>query len=143
MKKLLLVTIVVLLLAGGALLYKSYKAGNLGKSGIPNTLPSNQTTPNTDTTSEKAGGGNNQITLIVDSPADGAIVTTPQLTVTGKTAANGDVFVNDTETKADESGNFSAVITLDEGENTVTVVVNDQNGNSSEKDLTVTYNSGQ
>ncbi len=81
--------------------------------------------------------------LVVNSPVDGATVTSASLSVRGKTAPLAEVFINDVETRADASGNFTAQITLDEGENTVVVMVNDADGNVVEKELTVTYSSGQ
>ena len=49
------------------------------------------------------------------------------------------MFVNESETKADSSGNFSATLTLDEGENYILVVANDSSGNYAEKEFTITY----
>ena len=80
----------------------------------------------------------NQITLTVTSPANNATVTSGTVTVRGKTVPNADVFVNDTETKADASGNFSAFVTLDEGENSIIIVANDANGNTAEQEIMVT-----
>lgn len=84
-----------------------------------------------------------EIILEVTQPANGATVTSPNLTVKGKTAPRADVFVNDEELKANASGNFSTVITLDEGENTIVIAANDSEGNSTEKELIVTYNISQ
>ncbi|MEK7129420.1 MAG: Ig-like domain-containing protein [Patescibacteria group bacterium] len=83
------------------------------------------------------------MTLMVTSPANGATVTNASLTVSGKTAPRAEVFVNEKETKADANGNFSVNITLDEGENSIVLIANDADGNVAEKELTVTYNSGQ
>jgi phosphate-selective porin len=81
----------------------------------------------------------NGITLTVSSPVNNAAVTSASVTVRGKTVAGAEVFVNDVETRADSSGNFSVKFTLDEGENYILIVANDANGNYAEKDLTVTY----
>ena len=89
------------------------------------------------------GSKSSELTLTVTSPADKAVVTNASLTVKGKTAPYAEIFVNDAETKADASGTFSVKITLDEGENSVIVLVNDADGRVAEKDLTITYNSGQ
>ena len=64
---------------------------------------------------------------------------TPSVTVTGKSFPYAEVFINDTEIKADASGNFTAPVTLDEGENIISVMANDENGNSAEQEITVTY----
>lgn len=79
------------------------------------------------------------ITLSISSPVNNSTVANSSVAVKGKTVANADVFVNDTETKADGNGNFSVTLSLDEGENYILIVANDVNGNYSEKDLTITY----
>ena len=79
------------------------------------------------------------ISLVVNSPAKGAVVKRANLTVSGKTIARAEVVVNDVETIADTKGNFSVNIFLDEGENTIVVVANDSDGNYAESELTVTY----
>ncbi len=84
-----------------------------------------------------------QIPLTIAAPANGSTVTSPNVLVKGTTTPKADVFVNDSETTADAQGNFSASVTLDEGDNTIVVTTNDINGNYSEQDVTVTYNSGQ
>lgn len=114
-----------------------------------NTLPS--TTPNSQQTPENTNGTNganvipseaitnvNQIALVVTSPQDRSTVTTPTITVAGKTTPNADVFINDKQLVADSQGNFSTSLTMDQGDNEIAIIANDQNGNSSEKDLTVT-----
>ena len=80
-----------------------------------------------------------KITLSISSPANGATVTKSSLTVRGRTAANAEVFVNELETRADAGGNFSASLTLEEGENYIIVMANDAMGNVAEAELTVTY----
>lgn len=80
------------------------------------------------------------IPLNISSPVNGASVTNATLTVKGKTIARADVVVNDAETTADTSGNFTANITLDEGDNIISILAIDADGNSSEKEMTVTYN---
>lgn len=84
-----------------------------------------------------------QITLSVSSPKSGATVRSANLAVRGKTKARAEVFVNDMETTADAVGNFSANLTLEEGENYILVVAIDEMGNAAEKELTVTYDPGQ
>lgn len=84
-----------------------------------------------------------EISLTVTSPQAGATVTNSRLTVTGKTSPKAEVYVNEAELFADSAGNFSATITLDEGENPVVVTAVDENGNMAEKDFVVTYNAGE
>ena len=79
------------------------------------------------------------IFLEVQSPSNGATVTDYKLVVSGITAANAEVFINESELTADSQGNFSITITLEEGENIVVITVSDEDGNYTEKELTVTY----
>src|SRR5690606_20267990 len=79
------------------------------------------------------------VELTVTTPTENSAVTTSEVTITGKTFPNADVFINDTEIKADSSGNFSSTVTLDEGENSILITSNDEMGNSAEQEVTVTY----
>jgi cytoskeletal protein RodZ len=83
-----------------------------------------------------------EIALTIISPTNGATVTTAKVVVTGKTKPNAEVFVNDEETVADASGNFSVTLSLDEGDNPIVISANDDNGNVAEKELIVNYDSG-
>jgi len=78
------------------------------------------------------------IALNVTSPLNGITITTGKVvTVKGKTTAGAEVFVNDQSTMADANGNFSVVLTLDEGPNNIVVTVNDVDGNVAEQSLSV------
>jgi hypothetical protein len=81
----------------------------------------------------------NQIKLTVLKPTNGATVATATQTVSGQTVPNADVSINDVETKADTKGNFSARITLTEGDNPIVINAFDADGNNSELELTITY----
>lgn len=80
------------------------------------------------------------IPLNISVPVNGASFSNPTLTVKGKTIAKAEVIVNETDTAADTSGNFTADITLDEGDNIISITAIDAEGNSTEKELTVSYN---
>lgn len=80
-----------------------------------------------------------EIALEVTSPQASSTINTSSVLVQGKTSPLADVFVNDIETKADNSGNFSVNLNLDEGENNITVLTNDSEGNFAEKELIVSY----
>jgi len=82
-----------------------------------------------------------KVFINITSPLDKSVVKSASLLVKGETVANAEVFVNDKETKADKNGNFSLYLTLDEGENTLTVIMNDSLGNYIEKEITVTLES--
>jgi hypothetical protein len=81
-----------------------------------------------------------QIPLTIVSPTNGSSVTNAVITVQGKSSVNAEVFVNDKETVADAQGNFSTVLTLDEGDNTILIVANNADGSYSEQQITITYN---
>ncbi len=83
-------------------------------------------------------GDQQSLPLTITQPRSGAVVSSPNLTVVGKTAANAEVFVNDSSLLADSQGNFSALVTLDEGDNTIIIVANDAAGNFAEKEIVVT-----
>lgn len=77
--------------------------------------------------------------LMIMSPTPDATVTTAAVTVSGKTFPNADVFVDEQELKADAKGMFSTTVTLDEGENSILVTANDDDGNDAEQEIMVTY----
>ncbi len=79
------------------------------------------------------------IFLEILSPENNSVVNNSIIKIDGKTVASAEVFVNEQETKADSSGNFSLNYSLDEGENELVVVVNDNQGNYLEKTLIITY----
>lgn len=71
------------------------------------------------------------------SPKDGVTLSSPLVKLVGKTIPNADVFVNDEEVKVNANGEFSIELTLDEGENIISVIANDENGNYAEKEITL------
>lgn len=73
------------------------------------------------------------------NPPDGSNFNTPNITVSGNTEANAEVFINEKELKADLEGNFSTNLLLEEGDNIIVVTASDDEGNYAEKSLTVTY----
>jgi Glucodextranase, domain B len=139
MSKLIIAIILAIVVLGG--FFFLYKISNKVKSGNLNTAYIN--TNNPVATGVPVDTINNSITLDSFMPSDGLTVTTSSIVFTGKTIPNADVSVNETDTKADSSGNFWAKIDLDEGENVITVVANDQSGNFVEKEITITYSPAQ
>jgi len=80
--------------------------------------------------------------VTIDSPADGAEVKTPVVTVTGKVTDNVGVtllYVGATKVDFAPDGTFSAKVELVEGANTIKVFAFDAAGNKGEKDITVKY----
>lgn len=77
--------------------------------------------------------------ISIDSPDDGATVTEAAVTVSGTVddpAAM--VWVNGVSA-GDGAGGFSAVVSLTEGDNVITVVAEDELGNTASESITVTY----
>ncbi len=144
---LLLVAIGVLVIGGVMLLKRASEGTNTYQNNslqttsgaIPETIKSTSSLPTAMPTSVVKNVG---IKLTVSSPVSGSTVTKASLSVRGTTAAGADVSVNETDTLADKNGNFSAVVTLDEGENTVFVVASDTDGNYAEEEISVTYDTG-
>jgi len=147
MKKYLPIVIGILVISGAFLFVRQFRAAQQVTE-----LPSLETTPmetsdSTDTAPVVTQGTTTpytinratSIALSVSSPGNNTTVSSPTLTVSGKTVAGAEVFVNDAEGIADAAGNFSVLVNLDEGENYILVVVNDAAGNYSEKELTVIY----
>lgn len=82
-----------------------------------------------------------ELFLNITSPQDNSIVSNPMLTVKGTTVNNAEIFINDKETKSKADGTFSTTVTLEEGENILTIVMNDSLGNYIEKELAVSLES--
>lgn len=141
------ITAVLLVLGSLALAGCDLIPGSAKSTGVEKQMPelpqatNLPTRPATAATPAAAGAGyQSGVQLTVDGLVDGSSVTSPTVNVSGKAAAKAEVSVNDIDLVADAVGNFSTNITLDEGENLIVVIANDQDGNSAEKDLTVTYN---
>jgi len=139
-KILFLIPILALVLAGCT----PQGVVNQIKSSLPLPKPSvsgglEETIPSPTDQLEGVQGQIQEITLTVDSPTQGQVVTSPSLTVSGTIVPSAEVTVNEFELKADKSGKFSTTITLEEGENTIVVTANDETGASAEVDRTVTY----
>ncbi len=88
---------------------------------------------------EELGAVEGTLSVQVTSPSHQSTVTAPTITIRGKTSAGAEVFVNDVQTKSDGQGNFSVLLTLEEGENPIIVVANDENGNVGETEVSILY----
>jgi hypothetical protein len=146
---LIILILVVIVAAAGYYFYsKGYLGSKLaqapGATSVFNYGSTPLTTNSSATTAPAQETGNvssNNISLVVTAPMDGSTLTSPSVTVTGKTSAFADVFVNDQEVTADSNGNFSLKMTLDEGQNGLVITANDANGNVVEKDISVNVQS--
>lgn len=98
------------------------------------TTQPTQTNQGETTTQNKSQKG---IFLEINYPTNGITVNQPTITLTGKTIPGAEVFVNDLQLKAKNDGSFSTTVNLEEGENVLTVIANDNQGNYLEKEITV------
>jgi bacillopeptidase F len=78
----------------------------------------------------------------VTSPTDGQTFAKDQgsVQVSGKTDNNVKITVNGFWAIVDDSNNFSYALPLQGGENQIKVVAEDKAGNTTQKDIKVTYN---
>lgn len=132
--------IVLVLLIGGAWLMMKRQRIQLQ----PNYQ--NQTAtgaPTQEITPAQSMNVSNGLTLKVSEPNDGQFFTSPIVAIKGSTFPNAQVFINDMEVKADTKGNFATDLTLDVGENLISISANDDAGNYAVKELTVNYNPSQ
>lgn len=143
MKNYLPVVVGIAVIIAGGLIIRQYSARNAvdtkTQESAAQTAPTEESAITPTTATKEALTVTSGITLTISSPSNNTTVSGSSLTVKGKTVAGAEVFVNDSETKADAGGNFSVKITLEEGENYILVVANDAAGNYSEKELSITY----
>jgi len=78
--------------------------------------------------------------LNIIEPLDGSTLTKSEVIFEGKTFPDAMVVINDTELQANAQGFFSVTVSLDEGENIISITAYDQDGNFAEKDITLIYN---
>ncbi len=141
-----LIVIVLLLLVGAGVIFVGYKLykrqGMMAYNNSVNYKDNLQGYTTKTTGSSNSQADKNGLALDVTTPKDGDTVNTAKITIKGRTIAYADVSIDDVDIIADKEGNFSGTVDLEEGENTITVVTNDANGNYLEKELTVILDSG-
>jgi len=84
----------------------------------------------------------NQITLKITTPANNATLSNPSVTVKGITSPGAEVSVNEQDVTAGADGSFAATLTLDEGDNYVSVVAIDADGKAAEVEMNLTLTTG-
>jgi len=77
--------------------------------------------------------------LSVSTPQDETITTTQQIAVAGKTSPGAVVSVNGRVVAVSPGGDFSTVLVLEEGPNTIEVIASDQDGNEVSRIIAVIY----
>lgn len=83
------------------------------------------------------GSGESTFALTMLSPTDESVVTGTETTVSGTTSPDAVVSVNGYLVEVDLDGNFSTVISLEEGPNSIEVVASDYEGNETGQVVTV------
>lgn len=79
--------------------------------------------------------------LTVTYPPDNYVSSVPSLSLTGITDANAKVTVGSTDVTADAGGNFTAMLVLTDGDNTITIKAVDKAGNVSSMTKKISYKS--
>jgi hypothetical protein len=79
------------------------------------------------------------LSVSITSPANDAVVNTPQVTVTGKAPPDTVITVNDAIVVVDATGQFSATVDLDTGPNELAIKASDAAGDETDSQLIVTY----
>lgn len=81
--------------------------------------------------------------LSLDSPKDESVVSSKTITVSGKAAVDATIVistpVNDQTASPSSNGDFTTTVTIDSGENFITVTAIEPDGTEVTKKLTVTY----
>ena len=77
--------------------------------------------------------------LEITQPKDESVVRQAALTVGGETAPDAVVSVNGQSAEVDADGNFAAIITLEQGPNSIEVITSDFSGNQQFKLISVIY----
>lgn len=144
-KTFLIIAVVILLLTAFLASKKSNQLGtSLQKESTPTAVSQGQvtSTPAVTRTTAQVQGQEKSVLLTISEPSNNATVSTSTITVKGRTVANADVSVNEKDVKADAQGNFLTTISLDEGENIISILAVDQLGNFVEQDLLMTLDLG-
>jgi hypothetical protein len=153
MSKIIPIVIAVIILVGGGAYFLFYSGkinspvlvvsqnSFVAPTGMPvdTETPVNPQRPVTIPTIDVA---KNQITLKITQPTNNATVTNPNVVVRGITSPRADVAVNEKEVVAGVDGSFSVTLILDEGDNYISVVATDVDGNAAEAELNITLNTG-
>ena len=79
-----------------------------------------------------------EINLTISSPDSGITVSTNTVSIQGSTESLASVVINDVEVIANTDGSFKTILTLDEGENYISIVAYNDLGNVAEREIMVT-----
>lgn len=115
---------------------KDRKAGPLDEgvsrteeNNVSSTAPAQESEEPLGVTQVPDGSGQ-RFFLTIDLPAESATVNSGRIVVKGRTVAGAEVWINDTQAVVDAKGNYSAAVTLEEGENYILVSGGNEYGDS-------------
>jgi cytoskeletal protein RodZ len=143
MKKISLVIFILFIIAFIGWLYINLNSKNTHKDFYPTTANKKTVTKEKNEATSIFSNETNSLLLEIISPENNVKVSTSNITITGKTKPNAEVFVDDMELIADSQGNFSLNYQLEEGVNEIVIVANDELGNYIEKELTINLETNQ
>lgn len=140
MNKTIIAIALLLVIGGGIFLYTKER-----RQTSPQGTNKTAYQPTSESSSESEESKINQgLTIKILEPREGQrIVANSNFLIKGQTAPNAEVFIADRETKANNQGIFSTNLTLEQGENIITILANDENGNFAEETLRITLQSAE
>lgn len=138
-KNFLTLFLILLFIIGGFLIFVNFnkKDGVNQLNKIKQIIPQKNILPTGNVGQPEKEVANQGLTLEIISPKDKETMASSPITISGKTSPGVEVFVNEKQTKANASGDFSLTYEVLEGENEIYVVANDEEGNYAEKMITV------
>jgi len=144
MKKIFLFFLFLLLFVASVYIgYTLFKSDNTKNVTINTALNEEKTTliPTINTpqnTSSPQVVNDSQINLIISSPVSGVTIDAATVAIIGSTEPNASIVINDAEVTANKDGSFKTSITLDEGENYISIVAYNELGNVAEREIIIT-----
>jgi len=144
MKKEILIAIIIGFILGLVITFGIWTANkSLQENSQTQTTGVKESQPIVTETSTEEG----QISLVISSPENNALVNQEKIEIVGQTAAQATVIIlyeEDEEVfQADENGEFSQEITLVGGANEIKITAFDDEGNEANKILNLVYSSAE
>lgn len=143
MKKEILIAIIIGFILGLVITFGIWTANkSLQESSQTQTTGNNESQPIVTETVEEG-----QISLVISSPENNALVNQEKIEIVGQTVAQATVIIlyeeGEEVFQADEKGEFSQEITLVGGANEIKITVFDEEGNEANKALNLVYSSAE
>lgn len=143
MKKEILIAIIIGFILGLVITFGIWTANkSLQESSQTQTTGNNESQPIVTETTEEG-----QISLIISSPENNALVNQEKIEIVGQTVAQATVIILYEEGQevfqSDEKGEFTQEITLVGGANEIKITAFDEEGNETNKTLNLVYSSAE